>query len=430
MLDARIANAYQLEPVLLDGILEMARGLGIAVAPHVLIWDAAIATLVARVEGGGGTWRPAGPVTEWLVRPRQSGESDHPEPFRRARWSYRRPPTRMLDEAVSGMNGIFEVTWKDTRFLATTGFKHRGWALQDPCFAAVVGPSREVLLGFLKDMLAQRWLEPDRVRVWGNALEGLTPDPVAEDEVILPPDFKRELLAYLDRFWALREKAASLKLPCRRGVLLVGAPGTGKSLFVRHLVSRYPGIAAHLFVSSRLQLPGENDIEALLAEVRRAAEPAMIILEDIDHVLEGGYMTREFLLNSLDGLLETGVPVLWLATSNDPSGVEQNLLDRPGRFDRVVIFQAPGPAERRSLIRNLSPLGIEDEALREAVARSDSLTGAHLREACTAATLACLDGGDSYGHSLLAELRRMHEHHERAKKHQYDLNKEERAGFR
>jgi hypothetical protein len=429
VIDERLARAYQLEPWLLQALKELSTSLGIATSPHIVIWDTDIATLFARVDAGGGSWKAVGPTTEWLVRPHSPGESEQHELGRRSGWSYRKT-SAMFDESVSGMNGIFEVTWREQRFLLTSGFKHRGWALQDPNFAAVLGPSRDLILLFLKELLLEPWARRTRVRVWGNALEGLTPEPVSEEELILPPDFKQDLLAYLDRFWGLRAKAASLKLPCRRGVLLVGAPGTGKSLFVRHALTRYPEIGAHLFVSSRMHLPGENDLEALLGEVRRAGEPAMIILEDIDHVIESGFMTREFLLNSLDGLLEVDVPVLWLATSNDPSGVERNLLDRPGRFDRIVIFQVPGPSERRQLIRRFSPLGIDEDALREAVARSDSLTGAHLREACSAATLTSLDIDEPYGRALLSELRRMLEHHERARKLRYDMEKEERAGFR
>src|SRR5205823_13754949 len=121
--------------------------------------------------------------------------------------------------------------------------------------------------------------------------------------------------------------------------------------------------------------------------LRRSTKPAVVVLEDIDRLTDSGVVTKEFLLNALDGMLSVGGWVLWVATSNDPRGLEQNILDRPGRFDRVVVFPLPGPDERHQLIRLHSPLAIDESSLEGAARMAEGLSGAHLREACHAAAL-------------------------------------------
>jgi SpoVK/Ycf46/Vps4 family AAA+-type ATPase len=140
-----------------------------------------------------------------------------------------------------------------------------------------------------------------------------------------------------------------------------------------------------------------------------------VILEDIDRLSEAGGVAAAVVLNCLDGLLELPCPVLWVATSNDPTLLESNLLDRPGRFDRVVVVPLPGPVERGAMLARWSPNPLEDAVLARAIAASDGLTGAHLRQAVASAVLATLEETDVFAVHLQRELDLLRQQHAAAR---------------
>jgi hypothetical protein len=148
-------------------------------------------------------------------------------------------------------------------------------------------------------------------------------------------------------------------LPYRRGDLLWGKPGNGKTATLRVM-------AAHPYIQPyALDL---SDTEEKSADVLRlfekAAEntPALVILEDLDRAFPSeGKRTRErtvsfqTLLNCLDGVgSQDGVLVV--ATANDPTCLDPAILKRLGRFDRVVQFRNPDADLRRQYYRRLSPI--------------------------------------------------------------------------
>lgn len=130
-----------------------------------------------------------------------------------------------------------------------------------------------------------------------------------------------------------------------------------------------------------------------------------MVVEDIDRLFQAGTVTPQYFLNVLDGMLRPGAPTLWIATCNDPSNLPENLTDRPGRFDRILVFEDPGPEARAALLRLYARTSLPEESV-DALARdADGLTGAHIAEACRAADRE--EGGDpdAYAHRLAAEMK-------------------------
>lgn len=265
-----------------------------------------------------------------------------------------------------------------------------------------------------------------RVMFWDGDPRWLDVPPVGEDEVILDPALKRPLLEWLDSYWNHQHLAADLGLPVHRGLMLLGSPGNGKTQLVRHILSRYPDREAHLFVATAAG--GAKDaFTKMLGALKKPGKPKIAILEDIDHLQSAG-VPQAHLLNALDGLLRGESSVLWIATSNDPGELALNLLDRPGRFDRVLVIPEPGLAEREAMVHLFSRGKAAGENARAAAVASDGFSGAHLREACTSAVLAQLTSGGDYGPLLSSEIHRLGKQHTHAQSYFREVRGRQ-AGF-
>ena len=270
----------------------------------------------------------------------------------------------------------------------------------------------------------------ERLSVYGTGMPISENPAVTEEDLVLPGYLKYDLLGYVDGFWRSALLCAQMRIAPTRGLLLAGAPGTGKTLTVRHLLTRYPDCRSFVFMAESAAVAQAPDsvFKGMVQAVVASGAPAMVVLEDVDCLLESGVVTAEFFLNVLDGLFQPKQPVLWIATSNDPTRLEPNLLDRPGRFDRVFVFPSPGPEERARLIERFSPWPVRIDVLLEAAKQSEGLTGAHLREACYSAALGAAQDPAAYGSELTDQLARVKEQHQQAQSYDFERGRR-RAGF-
>ncbi len=414
--DANIA------PHWLETIRAGAKALGWTQDPVVLRGWMNGAELITCIRSLGGTVEPACPFFGWILAIRNGGRV---EPI------VEHAPELVQDGVhVDDFHGVVTLALDGQQYVALRineqvcpGQMERALLLAGPSLVATLE-----LAGRLK--ARSRELFREQVVVYGADAKPTGLVPVAESDVVLPLEFKADLLAYLDRFWRGAELCAKLRIAPTRGVLFVGAPGTGKTLMVRHLLRRYPKCRRFLFLveSSSAARALESPFRAMVREIEETDTPAIVVLEDVDRLLESGVVTAEFFLNVLDGLFQPQQPVLWIATSNDPTKLEPNLLDRPGRFDRVFVFSLPGEIERANLIMRYSPWPLGDLDVNETVRRSRGLTGAHLRDACYAAAAAVTDEPAVYLDTLHTEIARVMDRREEARSYDCDLGAR-RAGF-
>jgi len=162
----------------------------------------------------------------------------------------------------------------------------------------------------------------------------------------------------------LRDPKKFTKLGGRipKGVLLIGAPGTGKTLLARAIAGEadvpFYTISGSDFVEMFVGV-GASRVRDLFLQGKRNA-PCIIFIDEIDAVgrhrgagLGGGHDEREQTLNQLlvemDGF-ESNEGVILIAATNRPDVLDPALL-RPGRFDRQVIVPVPDIKGREEILR-------------------------------------------------------------------------------
>jgi hypothetical protein len=203
---------------------------------------------------------------------------------------------------------------------------------------------------------------------------------VPSHEVILPPGVLDTLARHVVGIGTHRDVLRSAGRHLKRGVLLYGPPGSGKTLTVRHLLSETPGITAVVLAGDSIRFVTQA------AELARAMQPAIVVLEDVDLIatdrsLSVGPQPLLFaMLDALDGL-DGDADVAFVLTTNRVEVLERALADRPGRIDLAVEIPLPDTAARRRLFTLYADgMPVSPQAIRDAASRADGATGAFAKE--------------------------------------------------
>ncbi|MDB5163633.1 MAG: cell division protein FtsH [Candidatus Saccharibacteria bacterium] len=195
-----------------------------------------------------------------------------------------------------------------------------------------------------------------RARLYGNEREKVTFAEVAgSDEAKQDLQEVVEFLKYPKKF-----ESVGAKIP--KGVLLVGPPGTGKTMLARAVAGEanapFFSISGSEFVEMFVGV-GASRVRDLFAKAKKNA-PCIIFIDEIDAVgrrrgsgMGGGHDEREQTLNQIlvemDGF-EQGTNVIVLAATNRADVLDPALL-RPGRFDRRVNIDLPDRKDREAILK-------------------------------------------------------------------------------
>jgi SpoVK/Ycf46/Vps4 family AAA+-type ATPase len=217
---------------------------------------------------------------------------------------------------------------------------------------------------------------------------------VSRAEIVLPgellADIERQVAGVARHSGRLLASGQHLK----RGVLLYGAPGTGKTHTVRYLLSRLPEVTVIAISGKALGRITEA------CSVARTLQPAIIVVEDVDLIAEertarpGEHPLLFQLLNEMEGL-NSAADVTFLLTTNRADLLEPALAARPGRVDLAAELPLPDAAARRALLRlyqgNLDLDGVDLEPVIE---RTAGATAPFLRELLRKAALLAAEEDD------------------------------------
>lgn len=181
----------------------------------------------------------------------------------------------------------------------------------------------------------------------------------------------------------------------KRGLLLFGPPGTGKTHTISYLLNAMAGRTTFILSGAAVGAVGQAGTLA------RSLQPATVVIEDVDligmdrSVPGGSHNSLLFqLLNEMDGL-SGDADVLFVLTTNRVELLEPALSARPGRIDQAIEIPLPDAGARRRLLDLYLPddvpaSSMPDEALERIVSRTDGVAAAFIKELARRATLAGL----------------------------------------
>jgi hypothetical protein len=228
----------------------------------------------------------------------------------------------------------------------------------------------------------------------GNSLVTFLPRPaVTAGDVVLPggmlEHIERHIIGIAD--WSADLLAAGQHL--KRGLLLHGPPGTGKTHTVRYLTGRLAGLTVILLTGQSIRF---IDQAAALA---RRLQPSMVVLEDVDLVAADRDYTPNgnpllfSLLDAMDGI-GADADVTFVLTTNRADILETALADRPGRVDLAVEIPRPDASCRERLLRVYARDLTVDADIQQVVAGTKGVTASFIKEMIRRTVLASLRAGE------------------------------------
>lgn len=204
-------------------------------------------------------------------------------------------------------------------------------------------------------------------------------EPVYEKKDINVDSFLRfpdsnadKILLEIEDFWNKEEIFREFGFLHRRGYLLHGGPGGGKTVLVQQIIKQIIDRKGIVF------LCGDPDKLAAGLGAFREIEPTrqvVCIFEDIDAVIE--HHGEDVLLSILDGENQID-KVLSIATTNYPERLDKRIVGRPRRFDRVIKIKFPDEIVRRLYFQK--KMNIKEDELEKWVNASHGFSFAAMAE--------------------------------------------------
>jgi len=215
-------------------------------------------------------------------------------------------------------------------------------------------------------------------------------DKISLDDVILKEETKNRIKSGTVDMLANVDKYKKNNLPIKRGILMEGEPGTGKTLIAKALANQID--STFIWVTAD-DITYPSDI-SYIYDMARELVPTVVLFEDIDYIGKDreGYngsfdkITGE-LLNQLDGV-QSNEGIITLASSNYPKALDKALRNRPGRFDIRVRFELPDKSLRQKMITKFfGNTDISDLDMGDMVKKTERYTGAYIKELTVATVM-------------------------------------------
>jgi cell division protease FtsH len=224
------------------------------------------------------------------------------------------------------------------------------------------------------------------------------PNKVTFKDVANLEEAKQELMEVVE-FLKNPDKFLKIGAKIPKGVLLVGPPGSGKTLLARAVSSEagvpFFYISGSEFVEMFVGVGSARVRDAF--SVAKRNQPSILFIDEIDAIgkvrgvgITGGHEEREQTLNQIlvemDGF-EKGTRVVVIGATNRPDVLDPALL-RPGRFDRKIVLDLPDIKAREEILKiHLRDKKVGKINLRQIAERTPGFSGADLANLCNEAAI-------------------------------------------
>ncbi len=241
----------------------------------------------------------------------------------------------------------------------------------------------------------------------GREIQKDSKDKITFQDVAGVKEAKEELCEIVD-FLKNPDKFTKFGAKIPKGVLLMGSPGTGKTLLARAVAGEADVPFFHMSGSEFVEMfvgVGASRVRDLFTRAKKSA-PCIVFIDEIDAVgrqrgsgLGGSHDEREQTLNQIlvemDGF-EPNAGVIVIAATNRPDVLDPALL-RPGRFDRRIVLDPPDINDREAILKihsDKKPIA-KSVSLRKLAERTPGFSGADLANLMNEAAILAVRLGKS-----------------------------------
>jgi hypothetical protein len=207
---------------------------------------------------------------------------------------------------------------------------------------------------------------------------------VTDDLIHLPGMGADVVLDEIRKFWDAKARYKKFGAVHKRGIIMEGPPGSGKTsnaeLLVQMFVTDLDGV---VIVTPSVE---QISIGLDLIRKREPLRPIMVLIEDIDGVIKGG---ESHLLNLLDGKHQHD-GIVTVATTNYIDRLPDRIANRPSRFDLVVKIDLPNYDARKAYLTARGE-GLTEYTIEQLAQATDNYSVAHLKELLILVTIFNMD---------------------------------------
>lgn len=242
-----------------------------------------------------------------------------------------------------------------------------GWAMTNEEYRACQQATKELPSGIYS------------INVDGYAKPYFQPVAFPSDHPVslpgLPTDF---ILKQINEFWEAKDVYKGFNFLQKRGIMLYGPPGCGKTSVIRLVCDDMIARGGIIFLINNFGFA-----VTCLSKFREVEpdRPILTLMEDIEGLFAGdaGVRQVQLALSLLDGQDQLN-NVVHIATTNKPEDLADRFIKRPGRFDLVIGIHAPSAETREAYLRHVGCNKIPEAKLKGLVAKTDGLGLSYLRE--------------------------------------------------
>ncbi|GFN31485.1 AAA family ATPase [Paenibacillus xylaniclasticus] len=292
------------------------------------------------------------------------------------------PEQSGYDIRLATRNNVFVYPEYRVAFARVPVMQHYGLGYEDVIFSENDDGLTRCLNAMRKRQLANR-----QIVVFTDTSDGLerqrekSTGVMSRDDVFMDESLKTQIYRSVDEFFS-KDRAffQTYGIPYKRGVLLYGKPGNGKTTLVKSIASTVEAPIAYWQIT-------EYTSSGSIREVFQAAvnmAPMVLVIEDIDSMPAS---CRSFFLNTLDGATSKE-GVFLIGTTNYPERIDPALMNRAGRFDRAYEVKLPDEATRYAyMIRRGMGRLVDESVIAQAARQTEGFSLAQLSELYVSAAL-------------------------------------------